>query len=63
MSYTYEKYLDDMKLYRRKPSLTKEQFSEMQGISDEPIAPPLEIRTKKDSRPIRATFDNYASKQ
>ena len=63
MSYTDKKYLDDMKLYRRKPSLSEEQFNEMQCISDEPITPPLEIRTKKDSRPIRATFDNYVSKQ
>jgi len=43
----------------RQEPMSEKQFNEMEGISTEPIIPPLTIRPKKDARPISATMENH----
>ena len=54
---TYDKYCSDCKEMGKKPTLTKKQFNEMQGIEEAAI-PVLHIRPK-NQRPMQATFDNH----
>lgn len=61
MSEGYEKYL---KAIENKNPVSEAQWREAIGIVDEAEQhEPLQIRPKKDSRPIMATFDNYIEKK
>lgn len=54
---TYEKYCAQMKERTHKP-MTKKQFDEMMGITNEPIVEPLQIRPR-NQRAVMPTIENY----
>ena len=58
---TYQSYCAQMRGLRKTP-MSQADFNIMQGINEDPIIKPLQIRPKKDARPINATFENYSKK-
>lgn len=58
-----EGYALYLKVIKNKSPMSEEQWKQAIGIKDEvEVHIPLTIIPKKDSRPIRATFDNHLLK-
>lgn len=55
---TYDKYCRDMKKFKKVP-MSEIEFNKMEGIEQETIIPPLQIRPKKYARKIEATMRTY----
>ena len=55
---TYQSYCAQMRGLRKTP-MSQADFNIMQGINEDPIIKPLQIRPKKDAKPIAATHANY----
>lgn len=60
METQYEQFIKRMKdLGASKPYMSENEYNSFHGIEQEAVIEPLQVRPKKDRKPIATTHENY----